>query len=198
MSHIKLEDVPKSLHDRAVALNTQVQADLPDIERRLQEITTNPSPSARRVKAWAIADAISRAAHQHGPCGTCTEAYCCFQMATISRDEARVLSKFSGAPMAEPSPIVDPEVEFAKSKQYAGKPCPFLDPASRRCKVYEVRPYVCRAHHSIEDSTDPCEIVGTDHREVRMVNYMPVTAVITAVELSNGAYADIREWFPTL
>lgn len=108
---------------------------------------------ARRVRFFALADRYNAALK---PVALCKAgcSHCCTMTTMLYRHEAVAIAKFSGRKMHELE-MRPYDVAHLIGTRYFGTPCPFLK--NNRCSVYDVRPLVCRLHHSLNDDIAACD-----------------------------------------
>lgn len=124
---------------------------------------------------------------------------CCYQAITITAPEADRIGKAIGRTPAQAQPLAKerPSLDSLQDgsdedvARYTGKPCPFL--VDHRCSVYEVRPVICRLHHSMHSDSSLCQ-----HDEVREVPAINMSSLEQAFVATQRSYelADIRDFFP--
>lgn len=132
----------------------------------LARITTgvsreNASKLNRRRKLIQIADRLNEALAPQAACRAgCS--HCCSMTTMIYEHEAELLAQVSGRPMRRIQTRRH-DVAIEQARGHFGTQCPFLE--SSRCSVYEVRPLVCRLHHSLNDDAAACDVrVPPDER----------------------------------
>lgn len=135
-------------------------------ERILSE---NASFRSKANKLLALADKLNEAMSSYITCRRgCTN--CCSMITHVYEFEAERLAAASGRKMTRIPARSHNEVLTA-GLQYAGKPCPFLLDGS--CSVYEVRPIICRLHHSFNDDADQCSTDIPLDKKAGVVQYNP-------------------------
>lgn len=130
------------------------------------------------------------------PCAQACSA-CCHQAITITEPEAIRIGRAIGRTPSMVPALTLAQIESADAKKsedvarYSGKACPFL--VDNKCSVYDVRPAICRLHHSMHSDNSLCQL-----DEVRDVPAMDLTALEMAFVVTQGSYtlADIRVFFP--
>lgn len=157
----------------------------------------NASVASRRVQLMHLADRFNAALAPHTACREgCS--HCCHMPTMIYTHEAEQLAAASGRSLAQP-PLqrFDRTVESAKS--YYGVACPFL--ISDRCSVYEVRPLICRLHHSLNDNPDDCSVEVPLAQRIPIASYdvdvieVPYHELMTEKRPAE-VWACIHEFFP--
>lgn len=93
-------------------------------------------------------------------------------------------------------PYRDPEQVRQLGSRFTGVACPFLKAGN--CAVYEVRPFCCRAHYSIDDNASNCDLAIPSHESsVPSYGGMRLLELYYAGLLfGRDAIGDIREFFP--
>ncbi|MBC9070652.1 YkgJ family cysteine cluster protein [Thauera sp. CAU 1555] len=122
----------------------------------------NASRKTRRMKLLALADRFNTAIAPHAACRSGCGA-CCSMTTMIYAHEAEVLAQASGRRMTR-IPARPQFTALTQARAFFGTPCPFLKDS--RCSVYEVRPIICRLHHSLNDDASACDTsVPTEERK---------------------------------
>lgn len=136
----------------------------PDILHRLvvRISSANAGQKSRRRQLVQVAERLNQALMSKATCRAgCS--HCCSMTTMLYQHEAEVISRVSGKPMEE-IPMRPYEVALQQARMHFGTPCPFL--VDSRCSVYEVRPLVCRLHHSLNDDASACNVnVLPEHRK---------------------------------
>lgn len=137
-----------------------------------------------------LADELAPAVAGIVPCREgCT--HCCHTPALISRIEAALIAKETGAVLQTP-----PATALTSRTNYAyiGTPCPFL--RDNACSIYAVRPFVCRTHYSVDADNLLCQLVPGEQIRVPYVNTAPFNlAYVRAVREDEMDFFDIRDFF---
>ncbi|MBD5802360.1 Flagellin N-methylase [Azoarcus sp. Aa7] len=142
------------------------------------------SYEGKKLKFIRLADRFHKAVAPHTACRSRCSA-CCHLPTMLYACEASALANASGRTMATLPPR-EPSLSLAAAKQYFGKPCPFLK--QDRCSVYEVRPVICRLHHSLNAGPEACN-TSLPPEQRRVASY--------DVDLVEGPYhAFVREEAP--
>jgi Fe-S-cluster containining protein len=150
----------------------------------------NASAKAKLGKLYRLLAEVAQTAAPFVACGKGCSA-CCKMNVSITSVEAERLAAVSGKPVVRPPhPMTHPEDKFS------GVPCPFL--VEDACSVYEVRPYVCRAHFSFDTSPHWCQPERAYVGDMGMVEFGGAKAAYQAIAGSTplGGFADIRDFFP--
>jgi hypothetical protein len=145
-----------------------------------------------------ILEMTSRFSDAAGPYVACKRGcnHCCHIQVAITRIEAQLLGNRIGV---NPAPMPTPQLRPQDSYNYK-TPCTFLE--NGECSIYEDRPYVCRAHASLEANEDPCRLTdeqGHDRNgKISRPNFPGVAEALNVVLKLAGKtdYADIRDYFP--
>lgn len=165
-------------------------------EKLLQISYGNESFEGKRLQFIRLADRFHKAVSPHTACRSRCSA-CCHLPTMLYEHEAAELSKASGRILATPPPR-SRRMALAAAKQFFGMPCPFLK--QERCSVYEVRPLICRLHHSLNDRPDACN-TALPTEERRVANYdvdlieTPYHALVQA-EAPLEPWGCMQEFFP--
>lgn len=157
----------------------------------------NSGITSKRGKLIKIINEVSKAIYPHSACKPgCS--HCCNISVLIHENEAAQLQKVTGK-MAKRIPLRSPEQVRALNfeRKFYGNPCPFL--IDNLCSVYEFRPYVCRQHHSLDDTPEQCDTsrIKSEHSSVPTFNLKYLEFSVAYLEFAAGnAMGDIREFFP--
>jgi Fe-S-cluster containining protein len=135
---------------------------------------------------------------KYTPCAVGCSA-CCHQAIVITKSEAvRIGEAVGRAPNIAPTYTRETAESGALSaiqaedvNLYTAKPCPFL--LDNKCSVYDVRPMICRLHHSMHVDSRPCQHDAV--HDVPAMNFSQLERAFVAMEGSFEA-ADIRVFFP--
>jgi Fe-S-cluster containining protein len=168
------------------------------LERELGKIVSeNASLPNRRAHVIRFADKVRDALAPHAACRAGCN-HCCHMNTMIYEHEAERLAKVTGRKMTRlayrPLPVV-----LADGNKFNGVPCPFL--AGGNCSVYEHRPLVCRAHHSLNDDARDCDPAEQALRPRRVNMYDPDLLEVPYMRLNMAArptepWGNIGEFFP--
>lgn len=154
------------------------------------------SLESKRQKLMRLADRFHKAVAPRTACRSRCSA-CCHLPTMLYEQEAAALSKASGRTMASLPPR-PPHEALAAAKPFFGIPCPFLK--GERCSVYEVRPLICRLHHSLNEGPEACDT--TRPAEQRIVASYDVDLVeapyhaLVRAEAPMEPWGAIHEFFP--
>jgi Fe-S-cluster containining protein len=166
--------------------------------KRIDGIMANNSGVAsKRRKLIEIINEVNAAISPHSACKAgCS--HCCHISVLIHENEAAQLQKVTGK-IAKGVPLRSPEqirrIDF--DNKYRGNPCPFL--IDNLCSVYDSRPFVCRQHHSLDDTPEQCDTsrIKSEHSSVPTFNLKYLEFSVAYLEFAAGnALGDIREYFP--
>ncbi len=136
-------------------------------------------------------DTLSKATSGQTPCKDgCS--HCCKMALNITVQEAEAIAKASGKKMTMP-PVF---YETSDPKDFEGVNCPML--VDDRCSVYEVRPFPCKAHYSVDKDNLLCRIIpGSDIRAPTLdTSQFALFSAMTYDNPLEVKLADIREFFP--
>jgi Fe-S-cluster containining protein len=158
-----------------------------------------PRIEGRFVWLRQIGTILAEAAKGHTPCRAGC-AHCCHMATMISQQEAELIARASGRPLATPPPeafeaATTVEAVKAEQRRYEGKPCPLLKDG--QCSVYDSRPFACRIHYSLDRDNLLCRIMPEEIRTPTMntdrfsMLYWLAHGDPAAVQM-----ADIRAFFP--
>jgi Fe-S-cluster containining protein len=170
-------------------------AGLQDAARRV--INQNASRKSKRQKMIALIDEAGAALAPFTPCKKGCSS-CCYIPALVFEYEAQVIALDTGRVMQSVARR-DPRNVKAETDKYTGVACPFL--INDLCSIYDIRPFACRQHHSMDDTAEQCSLdIPSEQSNV------PKHAGIAAIEscfvylgMSESAViGDLREFFPNL
>lgn len=170
-------------------------------EHRLLIQATKASNKTKKV-FWLrqAAEAMTAPVFGYSACKSgCS--HCCNITVPISRLEAEVIARETGAPMRKSSgvKVMDESRDLQElasnfSAIYYGMPCPFL--SKGQCSIYSSRPLACRLLLNMDDDDLLCIITPGATVNVPRMNATE-HEVYGAMALGiNQDYDDIREWFP--
>ncbi|WP_291520073.1 YkgJ family cysteine cluster protein [Acidovorax sp.] len=128
-------------------------------------------------------------------------AACCHIAVIISRGEAQVIARETGAklnPNAGVFSMADSE-DFGEAFKQAtsgavGKPCSFLTEGS--CSIYAHRPLECRLLLNLDDDDLLCQLVEGSATNVPYMDARQHHVASVAILGPHQHYDDIRNWFP--
>lgn len=123
-------------------------------------------------------------------------AFCCYQHVFLSTPELAVLAfailggpdgdearRVVGASAAAIAPL-------SREERYRrGVPCPLLDRRTRRCQVYELRPFACRGHFSL--SRLACERDFRDRMDPKKPARVPMLPTMQMAGVMAGIAVDV-------
>jgi Fe-S-cluster containining protein len=159
--------------------------------RLLQE---DRSLSNRKIWLKEIMKAVDKSVQGLTPCKAgCS--HCCYMATNVTLEEAQAISAYSGKPIQA---LDDDSLTYsddANIKRFEGVPCPFL--VDNQCSVYEVRPFACRVHYSVDSDNLLCKIIPGESIRSPTLNTLPLTALnlLCYPDPLQIQYADIREFF---
>ena len=128
-------------------------------------------------------------------------SHCCHIAVMISRAEALVIAKETGAPM---NPLAgkytmanvdeDSESYKAATQEAFGKPCTFLK--DDVCGIYSSRPLQCRLLLNMDEDALLCQLVEGSTINVPYLNTQEHHVDSVVILGAHQDYDDIRNWFP--
>ena len=112
-------------------------------------------------------------------------SHCCHIEVSISAMEAEYIRRNEG---------IKPTKAIFVGNTY-GSPCPFLKKGS--CSIYKSRPFVCRRHVSVDDSSKWCKVDVCNSIELTFPRFSEVDLVYDSLVQESGLVKrfDIREVF---
>jgi len=158
----------------------------------------NISRGLKYIRLVELADKLMPRVIPDTPCRKGCSA-CCHIACAISEREAKIIGLATGRtpqPVSRDLKKAQERVD-ANIHSYYGVPCTFLG-ADKACTIYEARPMACRIQHSLNETAQPCEPVPGDCDKpiVPQVNLTSLIAGTVMLDLEDGAFGDIREFFP--
>lgn len=177
----KVEKIKKRLKDSNVnALGLVIQEDVPI---KVKILWLN-----------ALTDTLGKAMEDISPCKIgCS--HCCKMAVNITPTEAEAISAKTGIPAAHVQDSAFNELDRYSVRKFSGVPCPFL--LDDKCSIYDVRPFACRVHYSVDMDNLLCQIVpGEDIHTVSMNSENFNLIHIAAHGYQSFRCADIRYFFP--
>ena len=170
-------------------------------ESRLLDQAAKAGTVAKRV-TWLrkAADSVTGSA---APLAACRKgcSHCCHIAVMISRAEALVIAKETGAPL---NPLAgkytmanvdeDSESYKAATQEAFGKPCTFL--RGDGCGIYSSRPLQCRLLLNMDEDALLCQLVEGGTINVPYLNTQEHHVDSVVILGAHQDYDDIRNWFP--
>lgn len=177
---------------RAVQIDVAHAARLKRLE--LDAIEALNLPADEQLPALRVL--VDKAAALVAPFTPCREgcSYCCNMAVAVTQEEARQIALHTGreaVTIAGDLEATHARLE-ANVRRYSGVPCPFL--VDSRCSIYEIRPMACRAHHSLADDAEPCDL-SKSKSSIPAIDLKGFETVYAITRLREG-FGDIREFFP--
>ena len=187
---------------QAQLASERARADEPRVQGLLKQLDKAPKIQHRIFWLRQLADAFADAVAPHSACvrGGCDA--CCRQPVAVTQEEADLIARETGAPLARPAGF-----RASGDERYIGQPCSFL--REGRCTIYAARPMACRLMFSMDVDDLLC------HRVPGALSHMPYADYSQHKELYVRAHlgkvrneeemraalarlrlADIREFFP--
>lgn len=169
-------------------------------ERLIAQAAKSPT-SAKRV-SWLrkAADHVSDSAAHLAACKKGC-AHCCHIAVMISRSEAQVIAKETGAKLDVKAGAFTmdhaedaPGAYQAATDQAFGRPCPFL--ADGSCSIYSSRPLQCRLLLNLDDDALLCQLMQGGATNVPYLNTKIHHFAAVTILGAHQDYDDIRHWFP--
>ncbi len=202
------EEVRDRIARRWEGLNERVQAKVQSIsgrdrtpEARLIQQAASAGTVTKRV-AWLrkAADYVNAGAAHLAACRKGCAA-CCHIAVMISRAEAQVIARETGAKLNTKAGVfsmADSE-DFGEAFKQAtsgavGKPCTFLKEGS--CSIYAHRPLECRLLLNLDDDDLLCQLVEGSATNVPYLDARQHHVASVAILGQHQDYDDIRNWFP--
>lgn len=203
-THENLQRVARrweGLHERLDAKMKSIQGLDRTTEERLIGQAANASTATKRVN-W-LRKAADHVNENTAHLAACKKgcAHCCHIAVMISRSEAQVISKETGARLNLKAGVFTmnnvedtPGAYQAATDQAFGKPCPFL--ADGGCSIYSHRPLQCRLLFNLDEDALLCQLMQGGVTDVPYLNTKAHHYAAVAILGVNQDYDDIRHWFP--
>ena len=149
----------------------------------------NSSLKSKLGKVYKLVDELGEAATPFIACKKGCSA-CCKMNVSISSVEAEQMALHSQKNINHLKRSIAHDIGH-----FSGIACPFL--IENACSIYEVRPYMCRAHVSFDTSSYWCEPERAYDAEFQRVEFSGAMAAYKAIheKTSNSIFADIRDFF---
>lgn len=156
-----------------------------------QVLLENSSPKSKLRKVYKLVDELGEAATPFIACKKGCSA-CCKMNVSISSVEAEQIAKYTQKNIRHLKRSIAHAIGH-----FSGIACPFL--IENVCSIYEVRPYMCRAHVSFDTSSYWCEPERAYDAELQGVKFAGAMTAYKAIheKTSNAIFADIRDFFPS-
>lgn len=171
---------------------------LGSFKRKIMDV--NQSTESRERKYVMLVEIVEAAASVIAPNTPCHRgcSNCCYQAVAITEREARQIEAHTHRAMVEQPATTDGrrEVELleANVEKYVRVPCTFLSKAGD-CTIYPVRPLACRAHHSLDDTADRCDLFNNPGNTTPMLDLQDAVYAAAGLDI-DGSFGDIRDYFP--
>lgn len=177
--------------DRASKYASSLSQDLSAREDNIakQVFNENSSPKSKLRKVYKLVDELGQAATPFIACKKGCSA-CCKMNVSISSVEAEQIALYSQKNINHLKRSIAHDIGH-----FSGIACPFL--IDNVCSIYEVRPYMCRAHVSFDTSSYWCEPEKAYDAEFQRVEFSGAMAAYKAIhgKTSTAIFADIRDFF---
>lgn len=176
---------------RAKENSDQIARTLPPYIRTQEEqlvarfMTHSGNPLSKLKSLYEFMDELYRFVQKFSPCKRgCS--HCCHIEVSISELEAEYIRKHEGIKTAR---------RPATGGYTYGSPCPFLKKGS--CSIYRSRPFVCRRHVTVDESSKWCRIDFCNSIKLTFPRFSEVETVygILVQESDYIRRFDIRELF---
>lgn len=193
------ETLPQRLNAKLLALRS---IDRKPEERFVDQAARAGTASKRLMWLRKAADHLNRSASPQAACRKgCS--HCCHIAVMISRAEAQVIAKETGAVLNNSAgsisiSITNAEDEHggahARTHEVYGRPCSFLSDGG--CLIYGSRPLQCRLLLNLDDDALLCQLVEGRDINVPYLNANTHHAASVSILGAHQDYDDIRSWFP--
>ena len=173
----------------------------PRVRGVLKQLEKAPRIEHKIYWLHQLADLFGESVGPHSACKDGCDA-CCRQPVAVTRQEAEVIARKTGAPLHQPSAW-----STKGEERFVAQPCSFLEDS--RCTIYEHRPMACRLMFSMDVDDLLCHRVPgalspmpyadySQHKELYIRAHLG--KVRSDAELQAGLQqlqlADLREFFP--
>lgn len=149
------------------------------------------------IKLVELTDKIMPAILPETPCGKGCSS-CCHIACAISSREAELIGQATGRQPAKIGGSLDEARHRIDNNaiRFYGQACPFL--VDNACSIYESRPLACRIQHSLNETSKECVPVPGQAAKpcVPQMDLMVLTAAAVILDINDGSFGDIREFFP--
>ncbi|CAN7668976.1 YkgJ family cysteine cluster protein [Acidovorax sp. LjRoot194] len=199
-NRMRIEQRWEGLKDRVEAKVRTLHGRDRNPELRMVDQAQRAGNATKRV-TWLrkAADYFADGAKHLAACGKGC-AHCCHITVMVSRTEAQVIAKETGAalnPSAGRFTMNSSDVQEAlqtATAAYFGKPCTFLK--GDQCGVYGSRPLQCRLLINLDEDPLLCQLIEGGETNVPYLNATDHHVGAVVALGPHQEYADIREWFP--
>jgi Fe-S-cluster containining protein len=196
-----MEEVAARWADPGMPERAQAKADelakrlrAADINKMARALQTAQSPKAKKVWLMKMADTLATSLQGLAPCAAGCD-HCCHMALVVTPEEAEAMGKASGRKVRKPAPEAFVRPDDAGIAKWEGTPCPMLKNGA--CSVYDVRPWPCRMHYSVDTDNLLCKIVpGANIRAPSPdVGQFNMLFFLAHGDPTSVKHADIREYF---
>lgn len=116
---------------------------------------------------------------------------CCHYPVTLSELEIEFIAR--GLGITSPPAIFEERTIIAKDSHLG--PCPFLE--ADTCSIYELRPFVCRRHVTMDKDNHWCHPAKSNEIELSLLRFSGIEdAYLYLLETTRQKVVDIRQAFP--
>jgi Fe-S-cluster containining protein len=137
--------------ERVALANVQAKRNEPRTRTQLTQLQKAPSIKHKIYWLRELAATFGEAVAPHAACRDACSG-CCYQPVALTRQEAEVIARETGAPLHQPASwSTEPQM------RYVGQACPFL--RDDRCTIYRHRPMVCRLIFNMDVDALLCQTV---------------------------------------
>jgi hypothetical protein len=190
------EDFSPEINERLLVVESHARAQLAKVGTQHAENMNRllgvawRAPTRVKSVLWLqrASEAFAQATGPHAACRPGCN-HCCHIPVRVNSVEASVVGKAIGR---QPQP---PEGHSSLSEASYTNPCTFLK--GGQCSIYANRPAVCRSHFNMDRDDLLCRLVEGQSVPVPYADTRPFAMLSVAIGGEKGAWADLRQWFPS-
>ena len=190
---VKFEEEHESDHLNCKKFMSVIPKKLVEKEARLfQRFNKSKLNSLKKIQQlYDFMDEIYGYSDPITPCGKGCN-YCCYYDITASELEVLHIEKTQ---TVKRSANVSPPL-FGEQPSFSGKSCSFL--INGICSIYSSRPFVCRKHIAMTNTSKWCDVKNESDRGFTTVRFSEIEKSYEHIVMQSklSTQYDIRKWFP--
>lgn len=183
--------------DKAIAGIQSIEPAILDVFDEAARVSS--LPMAKRQKYYKLLEVADKLGAMLDPLTPCKSgcSHCCHMAVGITELEAEKITNYVGIAAIKQAFTDDPREMLqrheAMLKNYTAVPCTFFK--EEKCSIYEVRPFACRIHHSLDETNVRCDLYQHPMLSTPSLNCEEMDKAYANIFL-HDAWGDIRDYFP--